>query len=529
MSPQLLASKIVVQEEEPRIRNIPPQPTAVTAMVGIAERGPVGTATLTTSFEEYNRIFGSYTANTDMTLAAQGFFDNGGSFLWIVRTVHYTDITSAATKTSAAATITLVDRAGTPLSTLKVDGKTDGAYANDIKIIIANATNGETDEFNLSVEDGGVIVEVFPNLSMTDADPNFVETVINDADTGSNLIKVTDLDSATSSPNDLPAIGTSAAMTGGDDGLTSLADTDFIGSETSKTGIRALDLVQDARLLLIPGRATSAVQNAMITYCETTRNLSMFAVLDPPANQSASQIITYVETTAQLLGLTEFASIYWPRIKIVNPSKTVYGIEDSITVAPSGHIAGLYARVDASRPGGVYVPPAGTENGRIFGMVGIETDEVLDETKRDLVYPKRINPISSLPGVPWHIDGTRTLKGDGNFPTVAERRGAIFIEQSIKAGLIFAKHRNNTSSLRAEVDRTVFAFMLTQLRNGAFRSDDPAEAFFVDFSDALNPPNVVFEGKLIGRVGLATNKPTDWIILRFSQDTRAIEEALAAP
>ena len=35
-------------------------------------------------------------------------------------------------------------------------------------------------------------------------------------------------------------------------------------------------------------------------------------------------------------------------------------------------------------------------------------------------------------------------------------------------------------------------------------------------------------GKLVARVGLATNKPAEFIILRISQDTRALEAELAA-
>ena len=83
-----------------------------------------------------------------------------------------------------------------------------------------------------------------------------------------------------------------------------------------------------------------------------------------------------------------------------------------------------------------------------------QADEVLEERKRDLVYPKRINPLTAFPGAPRHIDGARTLKGDGNFPTVAERRGVIFIEQSLKLGLLFAKHKNNTEALRSTLART---------------------------------------------------------------------------
>jgi len=46
-------------------------------------------------------------------------------------------------------------------------------------------------------------------------------------------------------------------------------------------------------------------------------------------------------------------------------------------------------------------------------------------------------------------------------------------------------------------------------------------------SDKLNTPAVVFSGRLLARVGLATNKPAEFVIVMFSQDTRALEESLA--
>ena len=744
MGSQLLASKVVIVEEEPRIRNVPALPTAVAGAVGITERGPVGQAVLVTSFEEFVETFGGFTPNSDLALAVQAFFQNGGQTMWVVRTVHYTDINTAASKTSSAATGTIPtaalapapgsvlgtvtapfdlepgdtlivavdggapstatftataaarqsgnaepfaladgqtltvridggavqtitflasefgaigaataaevaavinakiagasatvtgagarvtitsDRRGTSssvevtggtangalgfplgaatgtgnvahidsvtpaevkalveaavtgvtvtsdadrvritsntlgptssvqvqaastaddelgldnaahagnaagsLATLRVDGKWDGAYANDIRVLIAPATSGAADEFNLTVEDNGLVIEIFPNLTMDDSKPNHVEAAINHRDRGSNLIRVTDLQALASPPNDRPANG-AFTLAGGSDGLAGLDDNDFIGSPAEKTGMHALDVVQDVSILIVPGRATAAVHNAMISYCEVTRDKACFAILDPPAGQTAPGIVTYVEATAGLLNLSEFAAIYWPRVRIVNPSKTVFGNVADLTVPPSGHVAGVYARVDSSRPGGVYIPPAGIENGRLFGVIGFETDAVLEEAKRDLVFPKNINPLTTFPGAPRHIDGARTLKGDGNFPTVAERRGVIFIEQSLKLGLLFAKHQNNTPALRATLARTATAFLLIQLKNGAFASSDPKKAFFVDFGDALNPPSVVFSRQVIGRIGLATAKPAEFIVLRFSQDTRALDEELAA-
>ncbi len=108
MSSQLLASKIVIVEEEPRVRTIVGNQTAITGFLGVTLRGPLGVATLVNSVDEYDEIFGGYTADGDVRQAVDGFFQNGGSTAYVVRTVHYSDVTDPATKTSAPGTVTLL-------------------------------------------------------------------------------------------------------------------------------------------------------------------------------------------------------------------------------------------------------------------------------------------------------------------------------------------------------------------------------------------------------------------------------------
>jgi phage tail sheath protein FI len=740
MATQLLSSKVAIEEEEPKVRPITAVQTSITCVVGVTERGPLATPTLVTSFDEYRDIFGGYTTNSEVAHSAAGFFENSGQFLYVIRVVHYTDPTNAATATSVAATINLQtpvtaqtpgtvtgtevetfelvdtdtlivnvdaggnvtatfnvtaaiatgtntetfaltdgwtlqfqvnggtlqtvtfntaefvsiaaatalevaavinaeatgvqasvsagavritsDRLGTGASltgfagtaaatlgfsasasgtgdavdsaavtvaelktliegdipgltissvsgavkitsnttgpsssiavaasstmdtklgidnathsgttgaavnTLQVDGKTDGTYANSYQVLIEAATNGEAEYFNFTLLNNGAVEEIWSNVTMLDTSDNYIETKINNTKTGSNKISVTDLDAATASQR--PANGTSAYMTGGDDGLVGLVDADYGTQTGAQVGLHTLDEIQDVNLVIIPGQATSTIQNGMITYCEDFRNGSMFAILDVPSGSSYTEVVTYVETTAALLGLSEFGASYWPWVKVQNPATGVFGDVDDLTVSPAGHIAGIYARTDGSQQGGVYLPPAGIEEGIIRGIVGFETDQVLDEKKRDFVFPKRINILTTFPGAPRHIDGSRTLKSNGNFPYVSQRRGAIFIEQSIKNGIEFARNKNNTPKLRRTVERTVRKFLLDQMRNGAFASEDPDTAFFVDFSDKLNPASVVDAGQMIGRVGLAFNTPAEFIIVRFSKDTRALVEELSA-
>jgi phage tail sheath protein FI len=411
---------------------------------------------------------------------------------------------------------------GAAADALKLDGKTHGSYTNTIKHRVLNATSGDSTEFNIQVEDNGVVVEgPYENLTMASLTAErYAPTIIN---ASSNLV-------AGSAPGTMlykrPANGLSAVMTGGDDGLTGLATTDYIGSATTSSGLRGFDEYEDGRILICPGQTASAVQAAIITYCESTRNGSIFAVLDPPTGQTAAQMVTFAKTTNGLYNLSEFGSLFWPPIKVLNPSADVYGSGDTITVYPSGHIAGVFARNDIARPGGIYQASAGVDYGKFRTVVGLETDATKDKGKRGLLYPARINPIQ-VQGGKIIIGGVRTLRGNLNFPSISERRGVIFIEQSLRVGLQFAQFKNNDAELRAEVRRAIVAFLTQQMYVGAFRSKVPSDAFTVDVSDALNPPSAVFAGKLTAKVGLATAKPAEFITLIFSQDTRALDEELA--
>lgn len=745
-STALLSSKVVVLEEQPAIPAITALPSAVLLCIGVTERGPIGDPVLVTSFDEYVATFGGYTTSGQVAPAVQQFFAANGSFAWVVRTCHYTDLTDptsfiavAATKnlqnsgaaatpatlgpsdpgpftatdgdtfdmnvagapqtatfSGAAASITdaasypiaptagtetigitvagvnggleqtvtigaglttaagiaadlntklvgvsatvdtgqvklTTDQMGTgasvqvtdegtlnvtlafptteatgtgnvadikaitpaeveaileagipgiavtvagatliitttatgpaasvqvlgtseidfgfdallhegattaPQDTLTVDGKTPGTYGNAITIRISAASNGAAASFNMAVLKSGLVQETFPNLTMDDTSVDYVETRVNHADFGSQLITVTDLGLVLTPTQARPVNGTSAALTGGNDGLAGLADGDYLGNVAGPTGLYCFDRVTNGTLLICPGVTTQAVHLGLIDYAEVTRNGSMFAILDPAAAQTAQQMVTYV-TGSGLQEYSEFGAIYWPRIKIANPSTTIYGTDNAITVPPSGAIAGRMAAND-QKLGGVYESPAGylDNYGVLRGILGVEDDPagksihpVMDANVRDLVYPYRINPIRKGDNTPWYIDGGRTLKSTGNFPNVGERRGVIFIENSLRVGLDILRHRFNNRTTRRTAHLIILSFLKREMAKGAFRSTVPAEAFFIDTSDQLNPLANELAGIMTIRVGLATNKPTEFVVLLVTQDTRALQEQLAA-
>lgn len=411
-------------------------------------------------------------------------------------------------------------------NTLKMDGKTPGAYVNSLKVKIGTATSGEASEFNLYILSGTDVLESFPNLSMDSAVTRYVETVVNSADYGSLLFAATDLAAVGSATVRRPADTSGVTPTGGDDGLSGLVDNDFVGSKTGGTGFYAFDSIPDVTIMACPDNTTATVQKAMIGYATSDKQGLPFCVLDPQAGLSATGILAQ-QTGLGSEGVTEIASLYWPRLLVVNPSPSVYGSSvQTITVCPSGYIAGVMALNDRETTEGPFYQPAGVEAGKLYGVVGLETAEVNLEAKRDLVFPKRINPINYMKNWGIFIDGARTLKGTGNFPTIGERRGVSHIEKLLQDGLQWVRHRNNTPDLRQSVHKQVYALLHGWMRRSAFASNDPAKAFFVDVSDGLNPPSVVRAGKLVLRVGLATNAPAEFVIIKVTKDTRALEDEL---
>ena len=82
----------------------------------------------------------------------------------------------------------------------------------------------------------------------------------------------------------------------------------------------------DLATLLVPGRATPIVHNAMIDYCEVDRSGLIFAILATPAGMSADNMVTYVSQTAALEGRSEFGAIFWPRVAVMNPATAVLRI-----------------------------------------------------------------------------------------------------------------------------------------------------------------------------------------------------------
>ena len=306
--------------------------------------------------------------------------------LWVVRTGHYTDVADRSTLAAKPAGYVWKDRAGTPVATLEFRAANEGAWGNSISVTVADATVDSAARFKALVKLGSRVVEVFDELSLTAADAeHYVESRINGI---SKYITVADKLSATVAPNNRPSIGTNQLM-GGEDGLAGLSDNDYVGSPAGSTGLHALDPVDENLTIIVPGVATSAVHDALTSYCEVRGDC--FAILDCPAGLSAAEAVNYVRTTAQIN--SEYTAIYWPWVGASDPVTGAYTL-----IPPSGHLLGAYGRTITAPGKGPWKTPAGIEDGRLFGVLGVADDSVATKSVRDTLYQANVNPIRAMAG-----------------------------------------------------------------------------------------------------------------------------------
>jgi len=407
--------------------------------------------------------------------------------------------------------------------TVLLTAKWFGADSDGMNVVVADGSNGDASYFDATILVGGVILETFPNCVVDTTSDDYVLTKMNHEVSGSDLVVASDLAAGLGTPTlDRPVNITSAMFSGGADALAGIVDDDFLGSAVSEIGLYALDTVTDFDLLVIPEQTSTTLQKGVVDYCHDVRKWKVFPVLGTPEGLTAALMVAHI-VSAGIENYQEEGAIFWPRINIANPDKTIYGDVEEILVDPAASVAGMIARVDAHREGGIYDEPAGEELGYLKGAVGLEilanreTAESLKETARDIVYPRRINPIWQKEGGQVFVDGHYNLKGTNNWVTIAQRRGTARMEKIIDAGLDVFRHKRPSDRTRSDASNMIDKYLGTQTGLGAFDSDDPELAYYVDVGTALNTAAVKKAGKLRVRVGFNSASAIDWVVNEYEQ------------
>jgi uncharacterized protein len=262
-------------------------------------------------------------------------------------------------------------------------------------------------------------------------------------------------------------------------------------------------------LLVVPGETDASTLQALEGYCRKERAF-LIADSDPSttlANLEASgpgSIITGNDAIN--------AALYFPWVQANDPAQQ----NRSGLFPPSGFVAGIYARTDASR--GVWKAPAGSD-ASLTGAVGLSV--VLTDDQNGVLNPQAINCLRSFPVYGIVVWGARTLRGNdqvgSEWKYIPVRRLALFIEESLYRGTQWVVFEPNDEPLWAQIRLDIGAFMQDLFRQGAFQGGSPREAYFVKCDSETTTPSDVDHGIVNIVVGFAPLKPAEFVILQIQQ------------
>jgi uncharacterized protein len=267
--------------------------------------------------------------------------------------------------------------------------------------------------------------------------------------------------------------------------------------------LEEFEAIDEIAIVAAPGVTDSTQLEKIGTHCKTMGD--RFAILDSleTADLSSATLLNTLKTFN-----SDYAALYFPWIQVFDPATKA-----PKDVPPSGHMAGVYARVDTQR--GVHKAPA---NEVIFGAIGLKYN--ISKAKQDGLNPKGINCIRNLNGN-IRVWGARTLGGEDNteFKYINVRRLFNYLRESIDEGTQWTVFEPNSPELWARIRRNLNAFLTTVWRSGALFGNTPEQAFFVKCDEETNPPELRDLGQVVTIIGVAVVKPAEFVIFRISQST----------
>ncbi len=382
--------------------------------------------------------------------------------------------------------------------TLKVSAINEGKWGDGISVEIEDRKAGSDDEFNLIVRYKGDVVETFIDLSMDESKPDHVELAINER---SGYITVDDLSTPASTPEDRPSIG-NFALASGDDGITGLADSDYIGDLSQHTGFYAFDEIDGLNILAVPGVTTATVITGGIAYAESRRDLLFIA--ETPIHLEPLEAVDFRKgqgTYDHAAFNSSYAALYYPWLQVSDPLTG-----KSKLIPPTGAVAGCIARSDEKTD--VWYAPAGIDRGRIFGVLSLGYKTSRGE--RDALYSEGINVIASFPDTGINIWGQKTLQSQPSATDrINVRRLMIYVEEAISESTKFVVFEpNNPRTWRALI-RLMNPFLSNIKSRGGLYD------FRVQCNEETNTPAMIDQNQMVARVFVKPTKTAEFVELNF--------------
>jgi Phage tail sheath protein subtilisin-like domain len=386
---------------------------------------------------------------------------------------------------------------------------------------IADHATLSTCEFNLVIQQltaadpNPQTVETWEKLTLDATQANYAPLRINDPFSGSAYIVLIDLNPTTFDGRDVPppkggirlgiatpSTNTLTRIAGSDGNPPATSDYRSALSRFDTTAIQLLAVPE-----LMPTGVLKAVTRAAIDYCDGKGDCLF--VGHTPASQEVDGAKAFGQ---DFRAAKVYGALYWPWITITDPIGA--GANPTRDVPPTGHVMGVYARIDQTR--GIWKAPAGNE-AVVRGALTVER-EITDTDHTDLVKNGSVNGIRLIRGTGIVIDASRTLSTDTRWLYVNVRLLFNYVKASLREGLRWVKQEPNRDTLWNRIKfNTVTPFLLRLYQAGAFGTGTPSEVFTVICGPENNPPDEVMLGNLRIEVYFYPARPAETILIIVGQ------------
>lgn len=304
------------------------------------------------------------------------------------------------------------------------------------------------------------------------------------------------------------------ALTGGTDGSNVITRSEVSHPDlaASERGIYAFNKLRDIVNIALPDFAgNSTVAQDLIDYAEARRD--RFVVIAPPIGATVDEALIWLKNSVNRN--SRKASCYYPALRWKNTQTNA--VE---TVPALGAALGIFARTDRNK--NVSKAPCGKIDGAIVGAEGPEF--VLSETDERRLFQNRINPIVSTAAQGFAIWGARTLLFGAtglkaNFVHIGPVRTYMFLQEFAYIRLQEFVFENNGRGLHTRVRGALNGDFNDFFKAGLFAGNLKSDAFFIICGGDNNEEEDIDNGMVNVDIGVALNKPAEFVVVRFQQKT----------
>ena len=425
--PTYLTPGVYVEEVPSASKPIEGVGTSIAAFVGLAPGGPVNTPMRISNWTQFAKIFGDpnepdngpFMEGAYLAHSVYGFFQNGGNAVLGRARGRGRERRRAPRGRRCRRRPT---RRSRPSASSRSRAPTATSRSRSPRSRSAGRDGGETD-LQARWSPGSASNEEYTGLTLKKGRNNLA-TKVNAA---SKLIKIEETGASLPEAQRVPATGAyklsaPRSTPGG------VKPTISRATSPRRQGMGGLAAVDEITMVVMPDIMALAndgddvqlrdLQGKMIAHCENAGD--RMAILDARRTCCPQEILEWRMNTAGYD--SKFAALYYPWIEVMDPLTN-----QPMMVPPSGHVAGVWCRTDATR--GVHKAPA---NEVVLGANGLGFQ--VTQAEQGGLNKVGINCIRAFPGRGIRVWGARTLSSDPEWRYINVRRLFNYVSESIMEG-----------------------------------------------------------------------------------------------